>query len=362
MFERVLEAFKQWEAATCLDFISTPETDASKGLLVFGDSTTDRCASPIGFPGNGAKSAVQLQAPGGARWVKGCPMWTVVHESGHAAGLHHTHTRQDRDTYATVRMGAPANNYDKADSAAFTDGALVGTNEEKADEFYDSIEMYPFTGDMAIAAGWAVDPLALTDTENGLKDAWAASAGQRKHLGALDIRTVNTKYGCFAAQVRDLGAVAAAVPTSFMHPAQTLGQLVDKLAVFVKKDPTSMSLYTAEDKTEEHTQQARTTKLNALTTPITALSTITLEVSTTKVKFEYGGLTVPLFGWRLLLNEKNVFFKSTDTLAHVLDIINYHGGQDFTTKAISKGGTALDKTQTFATLGIVNGDTLRVAT
>jgi len=53
------------------------------------------------------------------------------------------------------------------------------------------------------------------------------------------------------------------------------------------------------------------------------ISDITLEISAIKVKFQYGGVRIPLVGWRILLSVKNVFFKTTDTLAHVLDVVKY---------------------------------------
>jgi len=350
MYERVLEGFAEWQYHTCLDFVPTAETDFSKGLLVLSDNTADMCSCPVGFRGN-VKHVAKFQGPGGASWTNGCPKWTIVHEGGHSAGMAHTQMRADRATYVTVDPTNTDANYQIwGGKFGFTDEPLVGTTAiEKAEEFYDSLELYYFDGTtMTIAVGWAVDPTNLTTVEQGLRDSWTVSAGQRKHMGTLDARTVNNKYGCFAVNIRDVGDVAT-IPASFMAPKQTIGQLVSKLGVWLRSDPVSLNLYSTNDLSQEHTAQPLTTTLDALTTPITSASNVTVVYLTNKVTFNYGG------------NQRNVYVKFGDTLSHVLDVVKYYSKQDFTGNTIQKGSTTLDKTKTLTVLGVVNGDQLIVS-
>lgn len=120
--QEILEAIAHWHAKTNLRFV--PRT--SQADYVFFR------------PGSGCSSFVGMR--GGAQPITlagGCSKGNVIHEIGHAVGLWHEHTREDRDTYVTVHYGniqpGAVGNFQKR----ISDGIDVGRYD------YGSIMHYP---------------------------------------------------------------------------------------------------------------------------------------------------------------------------------------------------------------------------
>jgi len=350
MIIRALAAMQAWRIDSCLDFI--PATDATNGLLIISETNSDACQCPLGYPGPGKVNTMDLQKTGGTNFANGCSSYTIVHELGHGAGMMHTHARKDRDTYCKVSATVTPKwvPWYKILGPEFMDEPLVGaTAQAKATEFYDSVMLYGFDSDMDIGTGWAANPASLTAAETAQSALWKSSAGQRDHLGALDIRTINNKYGCFATKMKQVGGTA--FNSAFMHPDQTIGQLVKKLGLIMKVELMKITLWTDDTLSQEHTGQPLTTALSALTTPITSSSTVTIKQNTAKII-----LTAST-------GANTLYVDLSWTLQRAFASFAYFNGPafDYSTKKISKAGTVLDQTKKLSDLSVADGDNLTVA-
>lgn len=121
--KRVTDAIKHWQDKT--DVTLVPRTKEAD-YVVFS-SRQDGCSSAIGR--NGGRQMIYLGSD--------CSTGNAIHEIGHALGIFHEQSRQDRDNYITINLdnvqSSKKNNFNKYASGS-------GTDLGKFD--FDSIMLY----------------------------------------------------------------------------------------------------------------------------------------------------------------------------------------------------------------------------
>jgi len=160
--ERVDTAIKHWTEHTVMKFRQKKSTDRDFVLFVNGGG----CSSAVGRIGG-----VQHITLGPS-----CTAGNAIHEIGHSVGLWHEQSREDRDTFVTIKFDnidpQMRHNFDQH----ITDGDDVGAYD------YGSIMHYP-------AVAFAIDPSKPTIvTPHG------EAIGQRDALSAGDIAAVAAIY------------------------------------------------------------------------------------------------------------------------------------------------------------------------
>ncbi|AWP20383.1 putative high choriolytic enzyme 1-like [Scophthalmus maximus] len=155
-------AFKMISDVTCIRF---KKHSAELSYLKIQDG--NGCASFVGCRG-GAQPLYFTQS---------CTVGNLCHEAVHALGLHHEHTRMDRDQHITVQWQSiipeRKNNF-----------KLLRGNTLNLPYDLNSITHYGqffFTADGS--------PTMLSKRDGG-------QMGQRTHLSQLDIQRLNTLYHC----------------------------------------------------------------------------------------------------------------------------------------------------------------------
>jgi hypothetical protein len=88
----VQQAINEWQAATVLKFVNAPAPVRIDFVFSLESAARRRCNSPVGMQGGVQK--IRCAPPFSLR--------TLVHEIGHAIGLHHEHQRPDRDNFVDL--------------------------------------------------------------------------------------------------------------------------------------------------------------------------------------------------------------------------------------------------------------------
>jgi len=158
--QRVTDAIAHWQANTSFQFPLRTAANAGQYPNYVRFTDAGGCWSMVGM--QGGEQTISLGA--------GCSTGSAIHEIGHAAGLWHEQSREDRDLFVVINWA----NIQAGMAAQFnqhiTDGDDVGAYD------YGSIMHYPRN---AFAINPAIDTITPTDPN--------AQIGQRTGLSALDI-------------------------------------------------------------------------------------------------------------------------------------------------------------------------------
>ncbi|MEU3010566.1 Dot/Icm T4SS effector Zinc-dependent metalloprotease LegP [Nocardia asteroides] len=163
--QRVNDAVAHWNSRTRLRFV--PRTPLHGDYIRFVPSTASR--SPVGRQGGMQTIELAGSAPTG----------TVIHEMGHAIGLWHEQSREDRERFVEVRL-AQVSAGDRHNFAQHvTDGDDVGGYD------FGSIMHYPATAFSTTGQDTIVPRVALPP---------GVTMGQRTALSAGDVAAAHAIY------------------------------------------------------------------------------------------------------------------------------------------------------------------------
>lgn len=163
---RVTDAIAHWEANTNMRFVLRTAGNASQYPNYVRVFKGDGCWSYVGM--RGGKQDLSL--------ATGCGFGAAVHEFGHAWGLWHEQSREDRDSYVTINWANIQSGRENNFNQHISDGDDVGPYD------YGSIMHY---GKYAFSKNGLP---TIEPTQAGV------TIGQRNGLSAGDIAAVHSIY------------------------------------------------------------------------------------------------------------------------------------------------------------------------
>ena len=164
---RITDAIAHWNAQLAGRINIQPRNGEAYYVRFVNTTSSGTCSSYIGN-NHLAGQAITIGSS--------CATGNVIHEVGHAIGLYHEHTREDRNTFVTINFAnidpTKTGNFDQQNSMADDIGAYD----------YGSIMHYP-------ATGFSINGLpTITTIPAGI------AIGQRTALSAGDIGGVQAMY------------------------------------------------------------------------------------------------------------------------------------------------------------------------
>lgn len=164
----ILDAMLTWEKVTKIRFVEISQNNADKysDYLLFTPTDHLKCSSYVGRQGG---PQIILLGPN-------CATMNVAHELGHALGLWHEQSRNDRDQYINILWENIDEDYRYNFNQHINDGEDFGNYD------YQSIMHYT-----AYAFSKNGQPTIIPVQEGVM-------IGQRKQLSAKDIAAVNAMY------------------------------------------------------------------------------------------------------------------------------------------------------------------------
>mgnify|MGYP001119970964 CR=1 FL=1 len=165
--QRVTDAITHWEEKTSLRFVRLTRSNASQYPNYIYFRLADGCWSSVGM--RGGKQDIGL--------ANGCGVGSTIHEIGHAVGLWHEQSREDRDGHIQIHW----DNIDPKHAHNFNQHITDGDDHGPYD--YDSIMHYPSE---AFTKQRGRKTITLISSNK--------SIGQRQQLSEGDIATIRSLY------------------------------------------------------------------------------------------------------------------------------------------------------------------------